>query len=345
MLERHQKLAVYMDGTLGTFVGKMGDGILRYSPNPVVAVIDSAHAGKDVQEVTSSPRPCPVVATVGEAIFLGADVVVIGAATSGGYVPPEWYPGLDQAVEAGLSLINGMHERLTLRYPALRPGQWVWDVRVEPEGLGVAEGLPAKLPNKRLLMVGTDMGIGKMTAGLEIYRSALERGVQAEFVATGQVGIIITGRGVPIDAVRVDFACGAVEREVLRCKDADLVIVEGQGSLLNPAASANLSLTRGTMPTHLILCHAAGKTTLKRYDWIAIPDLRKLLTLHEDLAEACGVFGRPKSVGVALNTSHLGEAEAWAAIRRVEAETGLPCTDPVRFGADLFVDRLQIGPG
>jgi uncharacterized NAD-dependent epimerase/dehydratase family protein len=340
MLDRKQKLAIFMEGTLGDFVGKMGDGILRYSPNPVVAVVDSRHAGKDVRDVILSPRPCPVVATVAEAISLGAEVVVVGATTSGGYIPQDWYEALDLAVREGLCLINGMHELLAPRYSDLRPGQWVWDVRVEPPGLGIATGECAHLRNKRLLMVGTDMGIGKMTAGLEIYRSALERGVKAEFVATGQVGITITGKGVPIDAVRIDFACGAIEREVLRCKEAELLVVEGQGSLLNPAACANLSLTRGTMPTHLILCHAAGKTCLKRYPWIAIPPLEKLMALHQDLAEACGVFARPAAVGVALNTSHLAEAEARQVLRQTEEETGMVCTDPVRFGAERFVDVI-----
>jgi uncharacterized NAD-dependent epimerase/dehydratase family protein len=321
----------------------MGDGILRYSPNPVVAVVDSRHAGKDVREVILSPRGCPVVANVQEAIALGAEVVVLGAANSGGFIPPDWHAALDLAVRNGLSLVNGMHELLAPRYTDLRPGQWVWDVRVEPAGLGIAQGSALGLQSKRLLMVGTDMGIGKMTAGLEIFRTALSRGIKAEFVATGQVGITITGRGVPIDAVRVDFACGAVEAEVMRCKDADLIIVEGQGSLLNPAASANLSLTRGTMPTHLIMCHMAGKTSLKRYPWITVPNLRDLMTLHQDLAEACGVFVRPEAVGVALNTSHLAEPEAHEAIRNVESETGMTCTDPVRFGADRLMDGLGQG--
>lgn len=341
MLRRDQKLAIYMEGALGGLFGKMGDGILRYSPNPVAAVVDSRHAGKDVRQVVPSPRSCPVVGTLGEAIALGAEVLVLGIAPPGGLVPPEWLAVLDEAIARGLSLINGMHEVLSPRYPGLAEGQWVWDVRVEPLGIGVATGEAAKLANKRLLMVGTDMAIGKMTAGLEVYRLALARGIRAEFVATGQIGIILVGRGVPIDAVRVDYACSAVENEVMRCRDSDLVIVEGQGSLVNPAASANLALTRGAMPTHLVLCHQAGKTHLLRYPGIAVPPLKALLSLHQDLAEACGAFRRPVAAGIALNTSHLEEDPARDQISRVSDETGLPCSDPVRFGAGVLLDAVM----
>src|SRR5580704_7716632 len=140
----------------------MGIGILRYSPNPVVCIIDSATAGRDAADVTGVPRSCPIVSTVEEATALGATVLVLGIAPPGGLIPPDWYPVIDAAWAAGMSLVNGLHDLLGPRYSnSANPGQWVWDIRVEPAGLGVGGGLAAGLSNKRVLMIGTDMAVGK----------------------------------------------------------------------------------------------------------------------------------------------------------------------------------------
>lgn len=342
MLQRRQKLALYMEGATAAFTGKLGSGVLRYSPNPVACVIDSEFAGRDAAEVTGIPRPCPIVATVADARALGAEVFVLGIAPPGGLIPASWDPVIQEAVESGMSVVNGLHDLLGPRFPDLREGQWIWDIRIEPEGLKPATGAARDLPARRLLMVGTDMGIGKMTAGLEIHRAALDRGIRSEFVATGQIGILLTGAGVPLDAVRVDFAGGAIEREMMRYPQAELIIVEGQGSLLHPGSTATLPLLRGSMATDLVLCHKAGMTHLQRVPSIGIPGLRELCTLYEDLGEACGTFPRPFTAGVALNTSHLDEEEAWAACVEVTLNTGLPCTDPVRFGAGDLLDALNL---
>lgn len=340
MLGRHQKLAVYVDGALDAMAGKMAYGILRYSRNPVVCLIDSQHAGKDAADVTGIPRTTPIVRSVDEAIALGAEVFVLGIAPPGGLIPAAWYPIIDRAVEAGLCVVNGLHDLLGPRYTTLRQGQWVWDIRVEPDGLAVNEGRARELSARRVLMIGTDMSVGKMTAGLEMWREALSRGVRAEFVATGQVGITILGSGVPLDAIRVDFASGAIEREMLRYPDAELIVVEGQGALVHPGSTANLPLLRGSMPTHLVLCHKAGMERLKRVPWVKVPPLRDYLRLYEDLAEACVTFPRPRTAGVALDTRGFNDDEARLWIEETESELGVPATDPVRFGPKKLVDAL-----
>jgi uncharacterized NAD-dependent epimerase/dehydratase family protein len=343
MLDRNQRLAIYMEGALEQGIGKMGFGVLRYSPNPIACVIDSHRAGRDAAEVTGIPRSAPVVATVEEARDLGAEVLVLGIAPPGGLIPAEWYPDLDKAVALGMSLVNGLHDLLGPRYPKLKPGQWIWDIRVEPSGIGVATGAARKLKNRRLLMVGIDMAIGKMTAGLEIHRVARERGVKAEFIATGQIGITVTGRGVPLDAVRVDFACGAMEKEVLNVADADLIVIEGQGALSHPGSTATLPLMRGTMPTHLIMCHQAGATHLRKLPEIELPPLPGYIRLYEDLAEVGGTFPRPRTAGISLITAHLSRQEAEAEIGRLEDELGIPVTDVLRFGPEKLVDSVLSG--
>lgn len=324
MLDPNAPLAVYMEGAVRHYGGKMGVGVLRYSPNPVVCVVDSETAGGDLRAETGADRDAPIVATVDEALGLGAKALVLGIAPPGGLIPAEWLPAIDRAVAGGMTVVNGLHDKLAPRY-----GDKAWDIRTEPAGLKPGTGAAGALGNRRVLMVGTDMAVGKMTAGLELWKAL---GPTAAFVATGQIGITITGAGVPLDAIRVDFSAGAIEREVLAWRDAETVVVEGQGSIVHPGSTATLALLRGSMPTHLVLCAREGQTRLQNAD-VEIPSLDRLIALYEAIGEACGVFARPQTVGVALNTFHLkDEAEAREACDAVERTLGLPCDDPVRHG-------------
>jgi uncharacterized NAD-dependent epimerase/dehydratase family protein len=341
MLNPSQSIALYMEGNLTGPFAKMGLGVLRYSPNPISAVIDSTEAGRFTDEF-GVPRRVPIVSTVAEAVELGATALILGIAPPGGIIPDAWYADIDDAVAAGLSVINGLHDRLGPRYPHVPDGQFIWDIRQEPTGLTTASARAATLPNQRLLLVGTDMAVGKMTAGLEIHAGANARGLRSAFVATGQIGITITGAGIPLDAIRVDFASGAVEREVLRYADADLIVIEGQGSLVHPASTATLPLLRGSCPTHLVMCVRAGQTTLRTtIEPVAIPPLGDLIRLYETLASTLGTFPTPRTIGLAVNTAHLTAAEAADATARLSDEVGLPAVDPIRDGVGPLLDALN----
>ena len=347
MLRPDAKLAIYMEGAMQTPPGKMGLGVLRYSPNSIACVIDSQFASRSVKEITGIGRPVPIVSNINQAIALGATVFILGIAPGGGLVPESWWPVIDEAVAGRMSIVNGLHDLIGPRFPHLSKDpasgkQFVWDIRIEPAGLTNGNGAAARLPNKRLLMIGTDMNVGKMTAGLEIAREAGVRGIKTGFVATGQIGITITGAGIPLDAIRVDFASGAVQAEVLRHSEAgaELVVVEGQGSLVHPSSTANLPLLRGSCPTHLVMCHRALQESLVHIPSIRIPDLRALANLYEDLAEACGTFPRPKTIGIALNCGHLSPSEADAECQKLEDQYQLPCADVIRHGAGKLVTNL-----
>ena len=331
MLDPAAPLAVYMEGAVRHYGGKMGVGVLRYSPNPVACVIDAETAGGDLRAETGAERDAPIVATVDEALALGAKALVLGIAPPGGLIPAAWLPAIDRAVAGGMTVVNGLHDRLSPRY-----GDRAWDIRVEPEGLKPGTGAAAGLANKRVLMVGTDMAVGKMTAGLELWKGLGDR---AAFVATGQIGITVTGAGVPLDAIRVDFSAGAIEREVMRNADREIVVVEGQGSIVHPGSTATLALMRGSMPTHLVLCARLGQTRLQNAD-VEIPPLARLVRLYEDVAEACGRFPRPRTIGVALNTFGRSEDEARAGCAVIEGDLGIPCVDPVRHGVRRLADIL-----
>lgn len=344
MIQPSDKLAIYMEGAVGKSHGKMGDGVLRYSRQSIVAVVDSETQGGSLRTHLSPNPEVPIVGSLVQAKAAGANVLILGIAPVGGQIPEEWRGMLREAVAMGFSLVNGLHDQIGPDFAGqLAEGQWIWDIRQEPEGLGKmpADGSAAHLPGKRVLFIGTDMAVGKMTAGLEIYAGAVKRGIKTAFIATGQIGITVTGRGIPLDAIRVDFACAAMQREMMNVAESELILVEGQGSLCHPGSSANLPLLRGSMPSHLILCCRAGQTHLQKMPSVKIPNLKEYAELYETLGSASGTFPKPKTVAVAVNTAHLNDAEAEAAVKMISFEVGLPAADPVRHGPDTFLEALR----
>jgi len=317
--------------------GKTALGVLRYSRDAVVAVLDSERAGSSLDGI-------PVVATVEDALAHDPTVALVGVATAGGRFPPSWRALLCDCAAAGLDLESGLHERLSVD-PSLvelarRHGVELRDLRVPPEGLDVPTGANLAHRARVVLTVGTDCAIGKMTVALELDREARRRGLRSAFVPTGQTGIAIAGWGISVDAVVADFIAGASERLVVDGieRGADFLVVEGQGSLLHPAyAGVTLGLLHGSAPHDLVLCHRAGQTAVDGDERFPIPPLREV----GDLYERVGLLARPPRVrAIALNTRGLDDAAAQSAVDAAEAATGLPTTDPVRFGAGRLLDAL-----
>lgn len=341
-----QRLAILQHGGFSSRYGKTGLSLLRYRGAEVVAVIDREMAGRSLREVSRLPDvpDIRVVGSLEEALASQPTVLAIGISPSGGKVREEWWPELRLAARAGLSLWNGCHTRLAEDpeiAAAVKPGAYVWDMRREPAGLPPGTGGARNLPCKRVLFVGTDMNIGKMTAALEFDRAARAKGVRSTFIGTGQTGMMISGAGICLDAVRVDFASGAVEGEVMRYgPQSDVVWVEGQGSMLNPASTATLPLLRGTQPTHLVVVHKSPMKTLQAFPHIALPPLKEVVKFYEMVASACGCFAPAPVVGIALNTWALSDAEARAEIAATREATGLPVTDAVRYGVDEILARI-----
>ena len=230
----------------------------------------------------------------------------------------------------------------------LAPSQWIWDLRQEPAGLGVATARAAALPGKRVLAVGSDMAVGKMSTCLEVLAAAHRRGLDARFVGTGQAGILISGQGVALDAVRVDYAGGAVEAAVLQAAEGagpeTLLLVEGQGSLAHPGSTATLPLLRGSQPTDLLLVHRAGQSQVRTRPGavpVAVPPLPELIAANEALAALGRPDGlRPRVRAIALNTALLEPEAAQQEASRLADLTGLPCLDPVRQGAEGLLEAL-----
>jgi uncharacterized NAD-dependent epimerase/dehydratase family protein len=287
----------------------------------------------------------PILASVDEALGLGPTTAVVGVATQGGRFPPAWRELLKTCIRARLHVENGLHEFLgddpELAALAEQYGVELRDLRRPPEGLNVPTGANLELPVRTVLTVGSECAIGKMTVSLELEREARARGLAAEFVPTGQTGIAIAGWGIAVDAVVSDFLAGAAEQLVVEGHErgGELLLVEGQGSLIHPAYSGvTLGLVHGSAPHAFVLCHLAGQTEVEGYPGHPLLPLPELVELHEQMSLPAR---RATVAAIALNTRELADDDAArAAIAAAEDETGLVAEDPVRFGPSRLLDAV-----
>jgi uncharacterized NAD-dependent epimerase/dehydratase family protein len=277
-----------------------------------------------------------------EAAAAGAKTLVIGIAPPGGQLPSEWRRVIIEALEAGLDVASGLHQRLSdigeIAQRALQAGRRLHDVRHCDTKFSVGTG--ERRPGRRLLTVGTDCALGKKYTALAIAKAMAARGHKAEFRATGQTGILISGRGVAIDAVVADFIAGAAESLSPANSPDHWDIIEGQGSLLHPAyAGVTLGLLHGSQPDALVLCHDPNRRSLNGFPH------RPVASAHEAIPAylAAGRLTNPevRFVGVSLNTAAMSEAEANVVLRGTAESLGLPCVDPIRTGVDPIVAALE----
>jgi uncharacterized NAD-dependent epimerase/dehydratase family protein len=344
-----RKIAILAEGYFSLDASKTATGVIRYSRDEVVAVIDSTKAGQDAAQALGVDlgKGIPIVSDINTALSYQPDALLIGIAPHGGNLPNEWRWQLLTAIENGLDIINGLHTFLSedeeLRTAAQKRGVTLWDVRLPPNKRLVSSYTPHRPSSRTILTVGSDCSTGKMTTTLELNREAQRRGLNSAFVATGQTGIMIAGNGLPIDHIISDFVAGMVEEMVLdSAREHDWVFVEGQGALNHPGySSVTLGLIHGSLPDAMIFCHKAGSTALWRYDNCPFPPLSRMIEINEDAVNWLHHKHNSKVVGISLMTYHLSEAEARDEAKRVEDEIGLPTTDVLRFGPDKLMDALS----
>jgi uncharacterized NAD-dependent epimerase/dehydratase family protein len=337
----NRRIVILTEGQFSFHHAKTAWGVIRYGQDPVVAILDSSIAGRNVSEWLAG-RDIPAVATLDEALALPErpTALLIGIAPTGGKLPDSWRATILAAIRAGLDVLSGLHTFIgddpEFAAAARERGVAIVDYRRPPTRMETAVGRP-HLPGKRVILtVGTDCGIGKMSVALELQRAANDDGLSTSFVATGQTGIMIAGWGVAVDRVISDFVQGTCEWLVAEGEArGDWVFVEGQGSIDHPAySSVTLGLIHGTTPQAMVLVHKPG---LVEHDFDHLPGfscpikpLPEFIRAHEQIA---ALVSPSRVVGVALNTSLIeDEAEARREIARTANETGLPCGDPVRFG-------------
>ena len=280
--------------------------------------------------------------TIAEGIAAGAKSLVLGFANSGGHLDDQWLPMIHEAIEAGLDIISGLHDRLNayeeLVAAAQRKNVRLLDIRHPTKRLKTGKGY--RRDGKRLLTVGTDCSVGKMYTSLSLTREMQQRGMSVTFRATGQSGILVAGEGIAVDCVVADFIAGAIEELAPANAAEHWDIIEGQGSLFHPAfAGVSLGLLHGAQADALVVCHALGRTSMRAIDNRPLPSLAETIALNEQMARVTNP--NAKVAGIAVNTSAVSDEEAKAYCRKVESEFGLPCVDPIRHGVASIVDKLE----
>ena len=279
--------------------------------------------------------------SIAQAKAAGVKTLIVGVANAGGVLPDHWTTAIVEAMEAGMDVASGLHARLASK-PAIaetaqRLGRRLTDVRHSSETFATGKG--TKRPGLRLLTVGTDCSVGKKYTALALEREMRARGMDADFRATGQTGVFISGRGVAIDAVVADFISGAVEWIAPAAAPTHWDLIEGQGSLFHPSfAGVTLGLLHGSQPDCFVVCHEPTRRTMRGVAH-PLPSIQDVI----DLTITCGRLTNPaiRPVGISVNTEHLGEAEAKTLLEGLEKAHDLPATDPIRFGCGSIVLAIQ----
>jgi uncharacterized NAD-dependent epimerase/dehydratase family protein len=337
-----RRYAVLAPGCFTGRAAKTAHGVIAYGREPVVAVIDPALAGRRVCDVLPHlNKDIPIVADLEATFEYKPNALLVGVAPPGGALPDEWREYILAALRAGLEVVSGLHEILSddadFAEAAYTGGTSIWDVRLPPAPR-LFTGAAWNVKPFVLLTVGSDCSVGKMTVSLELIKAACERKRDPEFIATGQTGVMIAGKGIAIDRVISDFASGAVESLVTSAEaDTDLLIVEGQGAINHAAfAPVTMALLYGAAPDALLLVHDVSRHDIEPLGSPILP-LPILVKLYEALT---AVVKPAPVIGIALNTSSLNDEDARTVIDGVRKETGLPADDVIRFGPQGLFDAI-----
>lgn len=337
-LPPHHQIVLITDGYSTPFLAKTAISMLRYRSADVVAVLDQENAGKTSQDLFGTGGDIPIVATLEG---LSPDALYIGIAPPGGKLPVAWRPLILAAIDRGIDIVSGLHEFLTSDAEfvarAAKHEARLFDVR-KNQFKETATGLPYDTGPLRIHAVGQDCTVGKMVTTLEICRGLVDHGVDAQFLATGQTGIMISGEGVPIDCVVADFVNGAAEDLVKRNSDHDILLVEGQGSIAHPSFSAvTLGLLHGCDPHGLIYCYEVGRQAVKGTDHIPLLPAAQLISIYQAIASLrhpCPV------IGIAMNSRTVSAEAAEQERAAMEKEFGLPVCDVYRDGPETLVQAI-----
>jgi uncharacterized NAD-dependent epimerase/dehydratase family protein len=324
---------LFLGDAADSLAAKVAQGIKDWRPDMSVGQfrMDGCNADLGLADLTFE-----------EAVAAGAKTLVIGVANRGGVISPAWQEKLLEALEAGLDIASGLHNLLrdepVLVAKAAELGRELFDVRVPSVEFPIGNGV--KRTGKRCLAVGTDCSVGKMYTGLAMEKEMLARNMKATFRSTGQTGILITGDGIPLDAVVADFMAGSVEYLTPDNDPDHWDLIEGQGSLYHASYSGvTMALIHGGQPDALVLCHEPTRKHMRGLPDYQQPTLEALRDTALILARV--VNPDVKVVGISVNTQHLSEEEAVSYLTETEARMGIPAVDPFRHGAARLVDALE----
>lgn len=333
----HRRIVLLTDGFSTPFLAKTAINLLRYRTEDIAAVLDASTSATTAAELFGVGQRIPVVGRLEDAP--GSDALYVGIAPPGGHLPVAWKPIILQGISLGLDIVSGLHEFLIedtdYTDAATRSGSTLIDVRRNTyKQVASAKGLSDRCV--RIHTVGQDCSLGKMVTALEVQLGLAALGHDARFLATGQTGIMVSGRGVPIDCVVADFVNGAIEQWVLAEQSADFELIEGQGSVTHPAYSAvTLGLLHGAAPDGLIYCYEAGRTHVKGFDHVALPPIAQQM---QAILQLANLRHPAQWIGVAVNTRNLDSPAARDEIKRANETFQLPACDVYRDGPRVLIE-------
>jgi uncharacterized NAD-dependent epimerase/dehydratase family protein len=338
-----RRILALAEGRFSPLKSKTANAALIYTPGETVAIIDSTKNGKTAQDVLGYGGDVPVVASIEEGLKFQPTHLLIGIAPSGGRLPDVWREWIKTAICNKMHILSGLHTILSdddeFAKLAEEHHVTITDWRKIPlEYEVVSKGNYRTRKAKAILTVGVDCNIGKMTTMLQVYNEFLKRGLKSDFIGTGQTGIMISGKGIAVDAVISDYIAGSIEKciDASNAEGYNYIFVEGQGALTHQGYSGvTFGLMHGTMPDAMIMCVQPTRT---HDDYgLPIPDVNTLIKLHEDVIT---LFRPTKIVGIGINSIGLTDEQSREEAKKLEDKTGLPAIDAFRFGGEKLTDAL-----
>lgn len=333
-----RSIVILTEGHTNPHTAKTASCMIRYKGEEVVALLDGTQRGKTSRDLLNVGDK-PVIGSLSEAP--PADTLLLGIAPPGGKIPRPWRAIILEAISRGMNILSGLHDFVSddpqFAAAAREKGVELIDVRKNHEH-DIARRRDLRPDCLRIHTVGHDCSVGKMVASVEITNALKRRGRDAKFIATGQTGIMVEGDGCPIDCVVADFVSGAVEKLILKNQHHEILVIEGQGSLVHPSYSGvTLSLLHGCLPHALVLCYEVGRDRVTGVEHVKIPPLAKIRELNEMMA---GLVQPCPVIGVAMNSRSISTDEAAAERRRVRDELNLPVCDVIRDSPEELVDAV-----
>lgn len=335
-----KKYLILTEGFTDPNTAKTAKNLIHYNPECVVALLDSTQIGNSTSTLLGVAEDIPIVGKIDDAP--GANTLLIGIAPAGGKIPGSWHNIILEAVKRGMNVISGLHEfisdNLEIMSVAKSYNALIWDIRKNTH----QDVVHRKAVNGRCLRiqtVGNDCNVGKMVVSIELNNELKKRGIDSKFVATGQTGILLDGGGIPIDAVIGDYINGAGEKLVLDNQHHEVIVIEGQGSLVHPRySSVTLGLLHGAQPHGLIMCYEMGREYIRGMDGFAIPDLKYIIDLYENFGS---IMNPCKVIGVAVNSRKYGTQETNYEIDKLQERLHLPVCDVIKHGSGVLANAVE----
>lgn len=335
-----RKMVILTEGYSNPHTAKTACSVIRYRRDEVMAVLDSTQAGADCSGTLGVAPGITFISSLDEAP--GANTLLIGIAPPGGQIPDAWRSIVLSAIERGMDVISGLHDFISEdeQFASAARQQDVQLVDVRKTDMQTIARRPGFREGCfRVHTVGHDCSVGKMVTAIEITNGLKTRGHDAKFLATGQTGIMVEGDGYPLDRVIADFVSGATERLVLENEHHEILVIEGQGSLVHPSYSGvTLGILHGALPHALVLCFEFGREGITGVEHVPIPSLSRIIEINEMMA---GLYQPCPVVAVAMNGRRLEEQDAEEHRLQVEDELQLPVADIFRDGPERIIDAVE----